>query len=334
MATIQKIKNKSGISYRVLVRKTGHKTITKTFQNKNLALKFAAELELNSAYRERHDVGDITFHKLAQHYLASGSLGSRPKQQTMMTRYWAERLGHLKVIDITPSVITQHLEELKDRYAFATINRYKAVISVIFNHARRSLAAIDNPVSLVPTLKEDNARTRFLSHDERRRLLKACKDAKWGRFHLLVLMAITTGARRSELSHLTWSQIDLERGLAYISTTKNGEPRTLPLTDSVITELAKLDQQQALIFHSTRHPNKPYDFTKQWLKALDEAGITNFRFHDLRHTCASYLAQGGASLLEIAEVLGHKQIQMTKRYAHLCVSHKQKLINDHFGQIR
>lgn len=256
MATIQKIKNKSGISYRVLVRKTGHKTITKTFQNKNLALKFAAEIELNSAYRERHDVGDITFHKLTQHYLASGSLGSRPKQQTMMTRYWDERLGHLKVIDVTPSVITQHLEELKGRYAFATINRYKAVISVIFNHARRSLAAIDNPVSLVPTLKEDNARTRFLSHDERRRLLKACKDAKWGRFHLLVLMAITTGARRSELSHLTWSQIDLVRGLAYISTTKNGEPRTLPLTTTVITELAKLDQQQALIFHSTRQPKK------------------------------------------------------------------------------
>ena len=334
MATIQKIKNKSGISYRVLIRKVGHKTITKTFQNKNLAHKFAAEMELNSAYRQQHDLSDITFHELAQHYLASGSLGTRPKQQTMMTKYWDERLGQLKINDITPSVITQHLDELKDRYAFATINRYKAVISVIFNHARRKLAAIDNPVRLVPTLKEDNVRTRFLSHDEVQRLLKVCKGTKWERFHLLVLMAITTGARRSELSHLKWSQIDLEQGLAYIPTTKNGEPRTLPLTTPVITELVKLDHQQDLIFNSKRHPTKPYDFTKLWLKALDEAGITNFRFHDLRHTCASYLAQGGASLLEIAEVLGHKQIQMTKRYAHLCVNHKKNLINDHFGQLR
>ena len=334
MATIQKIKNKSGISYRVLVRKVGHKTITKTFPNKNLALKFAADMELNPAYRQRHQMSDITFHKLAQHYLASGSLGTRPKQQTMMTKYWDERLGQLKINDITPSVITQHLDGLKDRYAFATINRYKAVISVIFNHARRSLAAIDNPVRLVASLKENNARTRFLSHNERQNLLKACKGAKWEKFHLLVLIAITTGARRSELSHLKWSQIDLERGLAYIPTTKNGEPRTLPLTDSVISDLSQLDQQQELIFHSKRQTQKPYDFTKLWLKALDEAGITNFRFHDLRHTCASYLAQGGASLLEIAEVLGHKQIQMTKRYAHLCVSHKQKLINDHFGQLR
>jgi len=112
MATIQKIKNKSGISYRVLVRKVGHKTITKTFPNKNLALKFAADIELNPAYRQRHQMSDITFHKLAQHYLATGSLGSRPKQQTMMTTYWDEPLGHMKVIDITPSVITRHIDEL------------------------------------------------------------------------------------------------------------------------------------------------------------------------------------------------------------------------------
>jgi len=66
---------------------------------------------------------------------------------------------------------------------------------------------------------------------------------------------------------------------------------------------------------------------------LPVTNYRNIRFHDLRHTCASYLAQNGASLLEIADVLGHKQIQMTKRYAHLCVSHKQKLIEKYFGVI-
>ena len=72
---------------------------------------------------------------------------------------------------------------------------------------------------------------------------------------------------------------------------------------------------------------------KEWIKALKRADIKEFRFHDLRHTCASYLAQNGASLLEIADVLGHKQIQMTKRYAHLCVSHKQKLIEKYLDDI-
>jgi len=71
-------------------------------------------------------------------------------------------------------------------------------------------------------------------------------------------------------------------------------------------------------------------FRKEWIKALKRAEIDDFRFQDLRHTCASYLTQNGASLLEIADVLGHKQIQMTKRYAHLCVSHKQKLIEKYF----
>jgi len=88
-----------------------------------------------------------------------------------------------------------------------------------------------------------------------------------------------------------------------------------------------------LIFNSSIKPNKSYEYRKEWIKALKRAEITDFRFHDLRHTCASYLAQNCASLLEIVDVLGHKQIQMTKRYAHLCVSHKIKLINGIMGHI-
>ena len=68
-------------------------------------------------------------------------------------------------------------------------------------------------------------------------------------------------------------------------------------------------------------------------KALEEADIKDFRFHDLRHSCASYLAQSGASLLEIADLLGHKQISVTKRYAHLCIEHKVSLINRVLGGI-
>jgi integrase len=88
-----------------------------------------------------------------------------------------------------------------------------------------------------------------------------------------------------------------------------------------------------LVFNSEIVTDKPFCFNNQWKRVLKEAEIEGFRFHDLRHTCASYLAQSGASLLEIADVLGHKQIQMTKRYAHLCIDHKQKLINSVLGNM-
>jgi len=146
--------------------------------------------------------------------------------------------------------------------------------------------------------------------------------------YLLALTAITTGARRGELLGLRWSSIDFDRQTAYVVTTKNGQPKVLPLTDGVIKELRKfIRKDRTLIFNSEIKMDRAMCFTKVWKSALLDADIDNFRFHDLRHTTASYLAQSGASLLEIADVLGHKQISVTKRYAHLCIDHKQKLID-------
>jgi len=95
----------------------------------------------------------------------------------------------------------------------------------------------------------------------------------------------------------------------------------------------KYKEDKGLIFASLIKPDKPYCFTKPWYKALKDADIEDFRFHDLRHSCASYLAMNGASLLEIADVLGHKQISVTHRYAHLCIQHKSNLINRVMGDI-
>ena len=149
-----------------------------------------------------------------------------------------------------------------------------------------------------------------------------------------MLLAITTGARKGELTKLRWNDIDFDRRTAYVATTKNGQPKVLPLTDSVIRELQLFDSKDSsLIFASKVKEDVPYCFTKPWKKALEDVDIKDFRFHDLRHSCASYLAQSGASLLEIADVLGHKQISVTKRYAHLCIEHKANLINRVLGGI-
>jgi integrase len=148
------------------------------------------------------------------------------------------------------------------------------------------------------------------------------------------LLAITTGARKGELINLRWKDLDFDRQTAYVETTKNGQPKVMPLTDEVVTELGRFrGQEPELIFNSEIKTSKPYEFYKLWRKALKEAEINDFTFHSLRHTCASYLAMNGCSLLEIADVLGHRQISMTHRYSHLCINHKQKLINNVFESI-
>ena len=185
---------------------------------------------------------------------------------------------------------------------------------------------------------------RFLSDPERTRLLAACRASKWARLYAFVLLALTTGARRGELAPLRWRDIDLDRAQAYVSHTKNTEPRVLPLLPAVVEELGHLfaeDQErfkvaaaQQLVFRSRTRPDVPYHSEAVWQAALKAARVRNFRFHDLRHTCASYLAQSGASLLEIADVLGHRQLQMTQRYSHLTTKSKSALLQRVLGEIK
>ena len=330
MSSIQKVSNKNGTVYRVFVRKKGLKTISKTFPNKRLASQFALQLENDKkaqlAFGGRSNT--TTFEQLTKDYLLTEYQGSRPQQQQSRLQYWIGRLASKPIIDITKDDITLGLRGLPETLSNTTINKYKGVVSVVFSYALREYDLPDNPVRYIRSLPEERGRTRFLSNTERSTLFKACRSSQWPKLYLIVLMAITTGSRRGELLNLRWDDIDYDRQTAYVQTSKNGQPRILPLTNEVMIELNKFkDQEPQLIFNSEIKTNKPYEFYKLWKKALAQAQIEDFRFHDLRHTTASYLAQSGASLLEISDVLGHKQIQMTKRYAHLCIEHKSKLIN-------
>ncbi|HET9643587.1 MAG TPA: site-specific integrase [Burkholderiaceae bacterium] len=113
------------------------------------------------------------------------------------------------------------------------------------------------------------------------------------------------------------------------------DPRLLTLTPPVLEELRRFTGKPGdLVFPSSRRPDQPYTFDSRWQEALKAAKVKNFRFHDLRHSCASYLAQDGASLLQIADVLGHRQLQVTKRYSHLATSHKAELVDRVLGDIR
>ena len=336
MASIQKITNKKGNSYRVYIRNKGLPLINKTFSSKVKAKEFISVLEGNRQKHLQFDnrANKFSFIELVESYLSNAYLGTKPQQQRSRLKHWTKHMGYMPVIDIIKVDITLGLEKLPSSLSNTTINKYKKVASVVFNYGIRELDLIDNPTRHIRSLPEKKGRTRYLSDNERIRLFEACRASKWNKLYLLVLMAITTGARRGELLNLRWIDIDFERQTAYVLTSKNDESKVLPLTDGVIEEIQKFNlNDSSLLFCSEIKPDKPYIFFKQWNRARNEAKLIDFRFHDLRHTTASYLAQNGATLLEIADVLGHKQIEVTKRYAHLCIEHKSNLINRVMGGI-
>lgn len=140
-----------------------------------------------------------------------------------------------------------------------------------------------------------------------------------------MVVALSTGARYSEIMNLRWRDIDLKRGVARLEQTKNKERRALPLTHHALTLLQELDaevlpDETAYVF-ARADGKAPMELRKHWYRAMENAGSEDFRFHDLRHSAASYLAMNGATLAEIAEVLGHKTLQMVKRYTHLSDQH-------------
>lgn len=172
---------------------------------------------------------------------------------------------------------------------------------------------------------------RFLSEEERVALLNGCAKSDWPALRALVLLAITTGARRGELIGLRWADVDLKKGRALVRETKNDEQRTLPLAGKALEALRELKLKDSArsewVFAQPSGLAGPYEhFDAHWHAVLEAAGISDFHFHDLRHTTASMLAAQGAPLLEIADVLGHKTLAMVKRYSHLVVDHKAKVI--------
>lgn len=289
-----------------------------------------------------------------QHYVG--------RDPTRMQRlgWWSRRLGSIELQALSDDDVHAALEDLerqRGRYfagndadgrpifkakarpiSPATVNRYCASLAAVLTFAiKRRIAprGFVHPCRSVERKPESSGRTRFLSDAERTRLLDACKPAPWPRLYLLVLMALTTGARKGELLGLTWADVDRDRGLASVGQTKNGDPRMLPLVAAVLDELARFTgAPDERVFRATRRAQAPHAFEEGWKDALVSAGIRGFRFHDLRHSCASLLARAGATLLEIGDLLGHRQISMTKRYSHLTTGHKSALVDRVLGGIK
>ncbi|MDA0706884.1 MAG: site-specific integrase [Proteobacteria bacterium] len=335
MSQIRKREGKGGTRYMAVVRREGQSR-SATFRAKSEALKWAGLIEADIT-KGKHLPPTESKRKSVRDLMTRYKEIVIPKQkdQTNPTRHaehWIERLGDLKLSRLSPAVLVECRDELSKEKAPSTVNRYLAVMSHACTLAEREWGWLEsNPLRKVGRLKESPGRVRYLSDDERGRLLKAVKDSDHPFLCPILLIALTTGARRQEILGLRWRNVDLKARRAVIEDTKNNERRSLALVPQVIDELTKLKKLRRidddLIF---AHPNsgKPsyFFFEKAWRESREKAKIKDFRFHDLRHSCASYLAMNGATTAEIAAVLGHKTLAMVKRYSHLSDEHVRGIV--------
>jgi len=248
------------------------------------------------------------------------------KRQTTQLLWWSRQFQGIWLKEVTPNQIGVCRESLLKTRAPATVVRYLAALSHLFTIAVSEWEWIDaNPVLKVRRPKEPRGRARFLDQTEIMLLLNACRESEHTFLYPIVVLALSTGMRQGEILNLRWSDVDLRHNKITLYQTKNDEVRVVPLTRQaklVVEEYAKSRRlDTSLVFPSDRKPSVPVQVRKAWVVALETAKLDDFRFHDLRHTCASYLAMGGATLVEISEVLGHKTLAMVKRYAHLSEPH-------------
>ena len=208
---------------------------------------------------------------------------------------------------------------------YASINRAMSCLRHIFSKAVEWEVIEQNPFSKGKSLilKENNKRMRFLNEDEIRSLLDACNEPLVD----VVECAINTGMRKGEILGLRWEQI--RNGFIYLDKTKTSEPRQIPINDTLDMLFKRVRRKQHLTSkYVFTYRGKRFDSVKTSFNAsVKRAGIVDFRFHDLRHTFASQLLMKGGTLKDVQELLGHKTMTMTLRYAHLTQEHKRKAVN-------
>jgi integrase len=232
-------------------------------------------------------------------------------------------LGKKYLDEITKKDIIDFHHGLKAKgYKPGTCNRSLVLLRYAFNMAIRwEIPGIKvNPTKDVPLFDDhDGKRDRFLSPEETHRLFVAVQQSSNPMLQYIVPMLILTGARRNEVLHCRWEDLDLDRRQWRIPETKAGRPRYVPLSNGVLTLLANVphDARCPYVFANPK-TRKPYcSVFNSWNTARKQAGLSEVRIHDLRHSFASFLVNAGRSLYEVQKILGHTQIKTTQRYAHL-----------------
>jgi integrase len=344
MATVETRQGRNGrTTYRARVRIFGHPEHTKSFKRRTDAKTWAEHTEAGLG-RGRYVPGAEAMRRTAaqmiDRYLEETlPFKARNRDAKGTQRYllwWKKQIGEYALANVTPAVISEHklkLARTKTRRGHqrsaSNVNHYLACLGACFKTAVREYGWLESsPMPNVAKLEEPKGRVRFLSDGERERLLDACK--KTPDLYAIVLLALSTGARRGEILGLRWRDVDLKRAVIVLHDTKNRDRRVLPLTGPALELMQERSHVRQLVsdrvFPNHVRTESEYNIRRCWAEALTVAGIKDFRFHDLRHSAASYLAMSGATLAEIAEILGHRTLAMVKRYSHLTDLHVSKVV--------
>lgn len=360
MAEIKIRHKKDGTkSYTVCIRIVGAPPIYKTFSRKTDALEWQertqSEIRENMNFPKRkaqkYTVADI-IDLFIENELPKKKPSAQAEFKMVLNwykkeigKYYLSNVDNQMLINCRDKLAKKHKEipikgqkarETDKTLSNATINKYMTYMRVVFEYCVSDLDILQiNPMSKVKKLKVDNARKRCLEQKEITKLLDNALKTDY-ELYLCILIALLTGARKSEVLHLTWSDVDFEHKMFYFMETKNGTDRGTPMHDILFDELTKF-KNQSKVRHINKNDylfatseGKPREFLigKMFPKLVKQCGIEDFRFHDLRHTQASWQAMGGISQVMTQKTLGHKSPAMTNRYSHLRDENLRPTINN------
>lgn len=362
MANIEKRTDQNGkTSYRVKIRLKGYPVESATFDRLTDARKWAASTE-NAIREGRHfkttEAKKHTFADAIDRYCADvlpvKFTTKEQRNRRPILQWWRDELGLHVMADLASPLFAQCRDRLLKKtnksgkpFSADSIKKYFGVVQNVLKYAVNEWHWLEqSPLRdrRVEMPELPAGRVRFLDDQERERLTAACKESANPLLYPAFILALSTGMRQGELMNLywrvpsnpptetAWGVVHLDQNAIVLHSTKNGERRRVPLVGvalHVMRELSKVRRlDTALVFPSADPdcPDKPIELKKAWATALKRAEVVDFRWHDIRHTTASYLAMNGASLAEIAEILGHKTLQMVRRYSHLSDSHVSNVL--------
>ncbi len=238
--------------------------------------------------------------------------------------YWLKYFGNKLISEIKSIEVEGYKTfRLDKKIKPSTVNRELNSLSKMFSIAKQNKYIEENPCSGVKKLKVDNQKIRFLTKDEEKRLFKTIGE-HW--IKPIVITALLTGMRKSEILNLTWDCVDFEQGYIDVLQTKSGKPRQIPMSERLCNILNEQKRVNEYVFINPITKNRHGNINDVFPDFLSAAKINNFRFHDLRHTAATRMVEKGADLVVVKDILGHADINITMRYAHPVPEMKLKAI--------
>ena len=284
-----------------------------------LAIRKAEILQGKYKLKKKSELGFKDF--INQHYLDHIKNYKRSYDRDLVhIRYLSLYLKNTYLSKITPLEIEKYRSLRLREVSPSTVNREISCLRHIFNMAIKWGKLEHNPTKKIKFFKEPDPteNMRILAREEEKRLIEASTIT----LRPIIITALNTGMRKAEVLNLTWDRVDFEQRMIFITNTKSGKSRTIPMNDYLTNTLKCVKTISHRVFCNKK--GKPLaTINRCFYEAVKKAGIGRLRFHDLRHTFASRLIMKGVDLVTVKELLGHSSINMTMRYAHPTSDHKK-----------